>query len=497
VVCGTFLTGGKTYLPGSPEDYTGNSLPDRSMAEDRSDAPSTVAELLAREKERYRQRTPESASLATELRELVPAGVSSTYRAYDPYPFHASHAEGVHVVDVDGNRYLDFAMNNGAQLVGHTHPDLEAAVVDQVRDGSLYTRPTALLARAAEPLIERWDAIDQVRFTNSGTESIMHATRLARAHTGCEKVVRMEGAYHGAHDLALVSKMPPPSLTGPAGDPRPVVESQGLPGAVTDEILLAQYNDAESVEGLLREHGREVAAILVEPACLNLGLVEPVDGFLERLRELATEYNVILIFDEVKTGVKLAPGGGAEYYDVQPDLVALAKSIGGGYPVGAFGGRRHIMDRIAADLEDGAATGAAHYGTYNGNPLALQAVATTLTEILTEDVYDDLAALNRRLARGYRECVEDAGLDAQVKDAGSQGMVHFTSAEIRTFRDWTAVDEDLHEAYWFGLLNGGVLAHPHDASQQWTVSVQHAAEDVDAHVAAFADVAPDLAAVQK
>ncbi|RQG91959.1 aspartate aminotransferase family protein [Natrarchaeobius chitinivorans] len=459
-------------------------------------SPSTD-ELLAREYERYRDRTPNSAEMAEELREVVPAGVCSTFRAYEPYPIHADRAAGTTIYDVDGNELLDFALNNGTQLVGHTHPELDDAVVEQIDRGTLYTRPSDRLEFAAQPLIDRWDAIEQVRFTNSGTEAVMHATRLARAYTGREKVIRMEGAYHGAHDPALVSKMPPLEQAGPADDPRRVRESQGVPESVPEDVLLAQYNDAESVEALLREHGPEVAAILVEPACLNLGLAEPEDGFLERLRELADEYNVVLLFDEVKTGVKLAPGGGAEYYGVEPDIVALAKAIGGGYPVGAFGGRREIMERIAADLDDGVATGAAHYGTYNGNPLVLCAVGVTLREILTEDAYDHVSDLNERLAAGYRDVIEDAGLEAQVKTAGSQGAVHFTDEPIRTFRDWQHVDEEFHEAYWIGMVNRDVVPHPHDASQQWTISVQHTAEEIDAHVEAFADLATHLFMAQQ
>lgn len=457
----------------------------------------TAEALLAEERERYRERTPNSAELAGDLRELVPAGVCSTFRAYDPHPVHADRAEGTSIYDVDGNEYLDFALNNGTQLVGHTHPDLSEAAIDQIGEGTLYTRPSRLIEYAAEPLIERWDAIEQVRFTNSGTESVMHATRLARAYTGREKIIRMEGAYHGAHDPALVSSMPPLEKAGAATDPNAVRESQGIPDGVPEEILLAQYNDADSVERLLSEHATDVAAILVEPACLNLGLVEPEDGFLQRLRDLADEYNVVLLFDEVKTGVKLAPGGGAEYYGVQPDLVALAKAIGGGYPVGAFGGRRELMELIEADLREGVATGMAHYGTYNGNPLALRAVGVTLREVLDADAYDHVARLAERLAAGYRDVIDDVGLDAQVKTAGSQGMVHFTDEPIRTFRDWEHVDETLHEAYWIGMVNRGVIPHPHDASQQWTLSVQHTAEEVDAHVEAFADVARGIAAAQE
>ncbi|WP_027119101.1 aspartate aminotransferase family protein [Natronorubrum tibetense] len=459
--------------------------------------PQSVAALLAAERERYRDRTPNSERLADSLRSFVPAGVCSTYRAYEPYPIHADRAEGATLYDIDGESYLDFALNNGTQLVGHAHPRLSEAAKVQIDQGTLYTRPSELLEFAARPLIDRWEAIERVRFTNSGTESVMHATRLARAYTGREKIVRMEGAYHGAHDPGLVSKMPPVDRAGPADDPRPVKESQGVPDGVPENMLLAQYNDAESVERLLREHGSEIAGILVEPACLNLGLVEPEGDFLFRLRELADEYDVVLIFDEVKTGVKLAPGGGAEYYGVQPDLVALAKAIGGGYPVGAFGGRRELMSLIADDLEDETASGAAHYGTYNGNPLALRAVGVTLGEILTTEAYDHVTTLAERLADGYRDVIDDAGLEGHVVTAGSQGMVYFTDKRIRTFRDWGAIDEEFHEAYWLGMVNRNVLPHPHDASQQWTVSVQHTAADIDTHVTAFADLASDLAAVRQ
>lgn len=456
----------------------------------------TAEALLEREHEAYRDRTDVSATMAEELRELVPAGVCSTYRAYDPYPIHAERAEGATVTDVDGNEFLDFAMNNGTQLVGHAHPKLVDAGTEQLRDGTLYTRPNERIAEAAEPLIDRWDAIEQVRFTNSGTESVMHASRLARAYTGNEKIVRMEGAYHGAHDPALVSKMPPLEAAGPAEDPTPVRESRGVPDSVPENVLLASYNDADSVERLLIEHGDDVAAILVEPACLNLGVVEPEGEFLKRCRELADAHDVLLVFDEVKTGVKLAPGGGAEYYGVEPDLVALAKAIGGGFPVGAFGGHREIMELIAADLEEGVATGAAHYGTYNGNPLALRAVSVTLSEILTPDAYEHVTSLADRLASGYRDVIEDTGLDAHVVSAGSQGMLYLTETPITTFREFRHVDETLHEAYWFGMLNEGVIPHPHDASQQWTVSVQHTVADVDRAIDAFAAVAPKLVTAQ-
>lgn len=458
--------------------------------------PNTPKELLADERRRYAEGRGASERLHAELEELIPAGVGSTYRSYEPHPICADRAEGGELVSVDGDRLLDFALSNGSQLVGHANPAVTAAVEDQLGDGTLYTRPNRPLKAAAAAMVDRFPGVEKVRFTNSGTEAVMHATRLARAHTGNEKVIRMEGAYHGAHDEALVSKKPPMAAAGDPNDPTPVVESRGVPADTPDDLLLAQYNRPETVERLLREHD-DVAAVLVEPACLNLGLVEPAEGFLERLRELTRDHGALLVYDEVKTGAKVAPGGGAEHYGVIPDLAAYAKSIGGGFPVGAFGGRADVMATIAADLEEGVATGAAHYGTFNGNPLVLRAVTATLTDVLTPDVYDRLSALSDELAAGYEERLADHGLDGYTVTAGTQGMVYLTDERVRTFRDWDAVDETLHEAYWLGMVNEGVIPHPHDASQQWTVGVPHTSEDVAAHLAAFDAVADRLETVQR
>lgn len=456
----------------------------------------TTDAWLASERETFSANTPQSAADHDQLTDTVPAGVCSTFRAYDPHPLHAERAEGVSIVDVDDNEYLDFALNNGTQLIGHAHPDLQEALSDQMADGTLYTRPNDRVEAAASALVDRIGPFEAVRFTNSGTEAVMHMTRLARAYTGREKIIKMEGAYHGAHDLSLVSRMPPIEQAGPADDPTPVIESQGIPDHTSDEVLLGQYNDASTVESHLREHGDEVAGILVEPACFNLGLVEPDAGFLERLRELADQYNTLLLFDEVKTALKLGPRSGADYYGVQPDLAALAKAIGGGIPVGAFGGRTDVMEQIEQDLQDGVATGAAHYGTYNGNPLAAEAVRVTLEEIATPEQYDRLEHLGQMLADGYETLMADHGVEGHVASVGTQGMVYFTDDEITTFRDWEHIDEELHEAYWFAMLNQGVIPHPHDASQQWTISIQHSKEDIEAHLDAFAEVAPTIAAVQ-
>ncbi|OIB59033.1 aspartate aminotransferase family protein [Natrialba sp. SSL1] len=434
----------------------------------------------------YRERTPTSEQVYDDLYEHVPAGVASTYRAFEPYPMVIDRADGPYLYDVDGNRYIDYDLNNGAGMVGHNHPAVTDALSDQLENGTLFTHPHELLGEAAEAIKDRWDPIDLVRFTNSGTESTMHAIRLARAYSGREKVLKIEGSYHGAHDYVLLSKSVPAHKLGHPKQPTTVIESEGVPEAIADTVEIGPWNDLDAIESILEENATEIGTLIVEPIVMNVGVTQPHGEYLQGLRELCDEYNVVLIFDEVKTGVKVAPGGAAEYYGVEPDLVTMAKSIGGNTPVGAFGGREDIMREIE--------NGAAHYGTYNGNPLVLRAVTTVLNEVLTDDAYDHVDALGDRLATGYEEIMADVGLAGHVEQVNSQGIVVFTDEEITNYRDFDEhVDVEFHENYWFAMLERGVLPHPHHASQQWTISVQHEDEHIDRHLEAFKDVAPMLA----
>ena len=437
----------------------------------------------------YRERTPRSRELYGETAEHVPAAVGSTFREWTPHPLYIDSAEGVHLQDVDGNRYLDFGMNNGAGMSGHTHPALVEAIQDQAEQGTLYTKPSELLVEAAEAITERWDAVDTVRFTNSGTESTMHAIRVARAHSGRDKILKIEGSYHGVHDYALISKSAPREKLGHPKRPTKVIESEGVPDAVADTVEVGPWNDIDAIEDILQEQVREIGAIIVEPIVMNVGVTQPYGEFLGDLRELCDEYGLVYIFDEVKTGVKVAPGGAAELYGVDPDLVAMAKSIGGNVPVGAFGGD----DAVMAEITDGAA----HFGTYNANPLALRAVITQLREVLTRDAYNHVDALGERLARGYEDVLADHGVAGHVDWVNSQGTINFFEEPVHDYRDFLAnVDVDFHENYWFAMLNRGVLAHPHHPSQQWTISVQHTREHVDEHLETFKEVAPRLARKQ-
>ncbi|HEU5325834.1 MAG TPA: aminotransferase class III-fold pyridoxal phosphate-dependent enzyme, partial [Candidatus Limnocylindria bacterium] len=304
-----------------------------------------VQEIGAREEQAYRDRTPRSAELFGRARESLPLGVASSFQAYDPYPLFMTDARGSRIWDADGNEYIDFDMAFGVLAAGHSHPVLAEALQHRVANGTCYTFPVEDSIRLAEEIKRRFDA-DMVRFSNSGTEATMDAIRVARGYTGREKVIKMEGGYHGHHDDVLVSIQPPRDAMGPVEAPNTVPASAGIPRSRLAETIVAPFNDADALEAILEAHRGEVAAILVEPVQFNIGVVPPRRGYLERLRELATQHEVVLIFDEVKTGVVLAWGGAYEHYGVKPDLFCLAKSIGGGVPIGAFGGRGEVMRSI-------------------------------------------------------------------------------------------------------------------------------------------------------
>ncbi|WP_458188821.1 aspartate aminotransferase family protein [Haladaptatus sp. NG-WS-4] len=438
----------------------------------------------------YRERTPTSEKLHRETSEHIPAGVASTSRTFDPYPFYIDHSDGVYLEDVDGNRYLDYDMNNGAGMCGHTHPKIRKALHDQIDEGTLYTMPHELLAEAAGELKKRWDALEKVRFTNSGTEATMHAMRMARAYSGRDKILKIEGTYHGCHDYVLVSGTPPVPKAGHPKRPRKVKDGHGIPDAILETIEVAPFNDLEAAEDIMREHGNEIGGLMVEPVMLNKSVTPPRDDYLAGLRELCDEYGVVLIFDEVKTGVKLAPGGATELYGVQPDLVTMAKSIGGETSVGAFGGKDAIMEQISGNY-------AWHFGTYNGNPLVLRALVTTLRDVLTEDAYDHVNRLGERLKAGYEDVMADEGIVGRVENVNSQGIIQFTEDDIHNYRDFVAnVDDDFHTLFWMGMVNHGIVPHPYGARQQWTISVQHTEDHIDETIEAFKHVAPRLAEEQ-
>jgi glutamate-1-semialdehyde 2,1-aminomutase len=469
-----------------------------------------VAEIGSREEAEYRRRTPRSAELFERARGSMPLGVASSFQAYDPYPIFMTDARGSRIWDADGNEYIDFDMAFGVLAAGHSHPILAEALQHRVANGTCYTFPVEDGVELAEEIKARFGA-DLVRFSNSGTEATMDAIRVARGYTGREKVIKMEGGYHGHHDDVLVSIQPRHDAMGPVESPNTVPASAGIPRSRLAETIVAPFNEPEILADILAAHAGEIACILVEPVQFNIGVVPPKDGYLQRLRELADEHGAVLIFDEVKTGVVLAWGGAYEHYGVQPDLFCLAKSIGGGIPIGAFGGRREVM-RVIETLEGsqhhagmggavgsgiehstipGGATRVAHLGTFNGNPLSMTAGLVTLTRILTRDAYPALHAMADRLTSGSQAVLDEFGLPGYAINVGPKGCVMFTPGRVTNYRDFIGLDADLWSASFFYLANRGILLPP-GPDDQWTLSVQHTDADIDRHLEVFRDFAAEL-----
>ncbi len=464
-----------------------------------------VKQIAEREESAYRARSPRSAALHERARRAMPLGVASSFQTYDPYPLFMTDARGSHIWDADGNEYLDFDMAFGVLAAGHSHPLLAEALQRRVANGTCYTFPVEDGVALAEELKKRFGA-DLVRFSNSGTEATMDAIRVARGFTGREKIVKFEGGYHGHHDDVLVSIQPPRDAMGPVDAPNTVPATAGMPRSRIDETVIAPFNEPEILERILERHRGEIAAIIVEPVQFNIGVVPPLPGFLERVRELATAHGAVLIFDEVKTGVVIAYGGATEHYGVQPDLACLAKSIGGGIPIGAFLGKGDVMraiekvperDAPGVGIEHstlaGGATRVAHLGTFNGNPLSMTAGLTTLTKILTPDAYPRLHALADRLTAGSQAVIDEFGLPGYAVNVGPKGCVMFTPQRVTNYRDFIGLDGDLWAASFYFLANRGILLPP-GPDDQWTLSVQHTEEEVDRYLSTFRDFAQELTA---
>src|SRR6266568_2636968 len=446
-------------------------------------------DALQKELAAYEKRTPKSAAAHKRALERIPLGVASNYRHYEPYPLFVKDGKGSRIHDVDGNEYIDYNLCFGALMAGHCHPAVMKAVEKRLTTGTMFGMPHDMEWELAEEICNRFP-VEMVRFGNSGTEATMHGIRLARAATGRDKIVKFEGAYHGLHDAALVSVKPHAPDFGDIDAPTAVPGGLGVPKASLDNVLIATFNDLSTVERRFKENAGEIAAIILEPILMNVGLCMPQPGFLEGLREIATKEGALLIFDEVKTGAKLGWGGASEYFGVIPDMICLAKSIGGGLPLAAFGTHKSVMDLISQHK-------VFHGGTYNTNPVSMAAGLATFHDVLTRENYAKVDKLGKKLAEGYRQIISKVGLQAYIAQAGANGALMFYPKEIRNYRDWEAIDIDLWRHYWFGMVNRGVMAQPYWWDEQWTISVQHTEADIEKHIAAFEDIAASLASAQQ
>ena len=444
-----------------------------------------VKAMIGREEERFRASRRRSDELWNQARKHSPRGVPSSFQDAAPQPIFVDRGLGSRVWDVDGNEYVDFHNGFGVMVVGHAHPLIVDAVSKRIARGSHFAQPVAEVAIVAEELARRF-GLPLWRFTNSGTESTLDAVRIARGFTGRERLVKIEASYHGHHDSVMVSVEPPPDLMGPADDPASVPQSQGIPKAVVELVTVVPFNDLPAMERAFKSHTDDIAAVIVEPAMMNLGIVPPDPGYLAGIKSLAHRNGALLIYDEVKTGVTIAPGGATERFGVQPDLIALAKAIGGGLPCGAVGGREDVM----AVIEDKRVT---QMGTFNGNPLTLAASKVTLQDILTPKAYAHFDALAELLQGGLDNVIAEHALPFHVITLAARGGVTYRAERVRNYRDYLKTDKQSAYLSWLYQCNRGVLMAP-GAEENWTLSVQHTQEDAQRYVDNFAEMARDLRA---
>jgi glutamate-1-semialdehyde 2,1-aminomutase len=446
-----------------------------------------IAELTEREQRRLDEATPRSQALYERARTSLASGVASSYQVRDPWPIYLSHGLGSRVWDVDENEMIDFHNGFGSMVQGHAHPAIVKAVSERVKLGTHFAAPTEDGIVVAEELSRRW-GLPRWRFVNSGSEATMDAIRIARAATKRETIVKIFGSYHGHHDYVMVSIGVPYDRIGDREDYASLPYGGGIPQASADLTIPVPFNDAAAMERRIErlfEEGRPPACVVMEAAMMNLGVVLPEPGYLEAVRELTARLGVILIFDEVKTGLCVAAGGATERWGVKPDLVTLAKTLGGGLPSGAIGGAEEVFDVVErGDVYQ--------VGTYNGNPLTMAAARASLLEVLTPDAYAHLDALEDRLLRGCQDVIDRYGLPGYSVGVGAKGCVTFSPERIvdyETFKEHQ--DADVTELSWLYAMNRGIFMTP-GREEEWTLSVAHTFEDCDAFVAAFEELASDL-----
>jgi glutamate-1-semialdehyde 2,1-aminomutase len=416
-----------------------------------------------------RQVSAHEAEVVGRAREVLPAG------GFGNVTFEVVVAKGAggHVWDESGNEYIDYLLGSGPMLVGHAHPAVTAAVVDQVAKGSTFFANNAQGIALAEAIVDAVPCAEQVRFVSSGSEATFYAMRVARAYTGRDKVLKFEGGFHGMSDYALMSMAP----ATPSNFPQAVPDTAGIPAQVSDEMLIAPFNDAETATALIREHKADLAAVIVEPL---QRMIPPKAGFLQALRDTATECGVPLVFDEVVTGFRFAYGGAQEYYGVEPDLCALGKVIGGGYPLAAIAGRREVMDVLdAAKAKPGHAV--KQIGTLSGNPVAAAAGLATLEVLREPGAYERIFATGRTLMEGLRAALAKHGIQANVMGEPPMFDVVFKSGDISDYRGTLGADGAMLARFNRELLARGILK----GDNKFYVSLAHTDENVAKTLDAF------------
>jgi glutamate-1-semialdehyde 2,1-aminomutase len=441
-------------------------------------------ELIRAQEADFLQRQSASAAMQERARRYLAGGVTSNWQISRPQTIWLSHGSGSKVYDVDGNEFVDLHGGYGVMAVGHGHPAIVEAVSRRIERGSHFAQPTEDAIVVGEELQRRF-GLPLWRFGNSGTEATMDAVHLMRAVTGRQLIIKIEGTYHGHHDSLQVSVYQEPPEIGPAERPYSAPASSGIPPAITELTLIVPFNDLDALQRTLEEHRGEIAGMICEPIMMNAGIIPPDEGYLQGVRELTRQHGVLLAFDEVKTGITTAPGGAVERYGVIPDIVCLAKAVGGGLPCGAIGGTHEVMDAIATgDYEQ--------VGTFNGNPLTMAAARAALTVALDARAYEHFERLQELMVEGCNEIIDLHELPAYVLAFGAKGCVVFSPFRVRNYRDFLQIDDRFSHCHWLFQHAGGVFLPPWGKSEQWMLSVQHQPEDVERFLRNFARFAEAL-----
>jgi len=411
----------------------------------------------------------------------IPGGVNSPARSFpsvEQDPLFIEKGDGSKVVDVDGNEYIDFINSWGSMLFGHCHEDVKESVSDVLEKGTSFGAPTKVETELAKKVVKMVPSIDRVRMVNSGTEATMTAIRLARGYTGRDKIVKFSGHYHGHGDSFLIKAGSGQATFG-------LPDSPGVPEELAKLTVSVPYNDEERVEEVFREEGDEIAAVILEPVAANMGVVPPLDGFLSFLRNITKEYGSLLMFDEVITGFRLGPGGAQEYYGVGPDLTCLGKIIGGGLPVGAFGGKDEVMDEIApcGDVYQA--------GTLSGNPLAMAAGLEMMKLIQNDDIYEELEEKSDYFAEGLKDIIAETDIPITLNRVGSMLSTFFTDEDVIDYESADSSDTDLYGEYFQCMLKNGVYLSPSQFEAMF-LSTAHSRDDLEKTINAAREVLLEL-----
>ena len=429
--------------------------------------------------------TSKSKELFERAKKIIPGGVNSPVRAFDPHPFFVTRAKGSRIYGADGESYLDYCMAYGAMMLGHANPEVVNAVGKQLWKGTLYGAPTELEVDLAEQIRKLFPSMEMLRLVNTGTEATMHAIRAARGFTGKKKIVKFEGCFHGSHDSVLVKAG---SGAATFGTPN----SAGIPEETTQNTIVLPYNSVEALEEAVTRSGHEIAAVIVEPVIGNAGLILPKSDYLGYMRKLTKKQGIVLIFDEIITGFRLALGGAQEYYNVKPDMTTLGKIFGGGFPIAAFGGKKEIMHHISPSGKVYQA------GTFSGNPVSATAGYTTL-EILShrqKEIYPKLAKNCEELKKALVDLASSRHLEAQVYSIASMFQVFFTAQPVVDYATAKLADTQKFQAYFRELLKQGVFIPP-SQFETCFLSTAHTQDDLKATVDAFDKALQAASKIQK